>query len=93
MGEGKDGEERAPGSHKGDERKSGAIRMMPFARSSSLSLSLSPDLHPLLLSASTSVFLPPLSSLALAKYRGRPSRTIASTDETMRKHQVRDIIT
>lgn len=31
---------RSRGSHKGDERKSGAIRMMPFARSSSLDLPL-----------------------------------------------------
>lgn len=36
---------RTRGSHKGDERKSGAIRMMPFARSSSLNLS--PYFHPL----------------------------------------------
>lgn len=36
---------RTRGSHKGDERKSGAIRMMPFARSSSLNLSPPPLLR------------------------------------------------
>lgn len=59
---------RAPGSHKGDERKSGAIRMMPFARSSSLRLppAVLPHHPPLYEYASS------LSPVALTKYQDHP---------------------